>query len=184
MKTAPNLHRFATTALIAMALALTGCKTMAQAAPKADPLTVQKEIAIARINAEGVRTTALMKLADKTDSEFAHGLLAGLIVHGGGQAAAQSPVNINVPAERDWLDRTLQVGQFLLNPLDMVLDYRRDKRAQEHAADKYKLTLDALGGAQVNSYDFARDVNARKTEFFVLPPGAAPVETAAETPAE
>ena len=60
----------------------------------------------------------------------------------------------------------------------MVLDYRRDKRAQEHAAEKFKYTLDALGSAQVNSYDFARDVNNRKTEFFVLPAGAEPVDTA------
>lgn len=167
-------------AVVLIALTLPGCGAMAQSAPKADPLTVQKDIAVARINAEGVRTAGLLRLVEKTDSEFAKGLVAGLIASGA-NPAAQAPVNINVPQERDWLDRTLQVGQFLLNPLDMVLDYRRDKRAQEHAAEKYKYTLDALGTAQVNSYDFARDVNNRKTEFFVLPPGAEPVET---TPAE
>lgn len=179
MKTFFSLRRLASLAVIA--LALPGCGAMAQSAPKADPLTVQKEIAVARINAEGVRTAGLLRLAESTNSEFAKGLVAGLIASGSNAAAAQAPVNINVPQERDWLDRTLQVGQFLLNPLDMVLDYRRDKRAQEHAAEKFKYTLDALGSAQVNSYDFARDVNNRKTEFFVLPPGAEPVAT---TPAE
>ena len=177
MKTFASLRRIAAVALIALSLA--GCETMAQTAPKADPLTVQKEIAVARINAEGIRTAGLLRLVEKSDSEFAKGLVAGLIASGG-NPAAQAPVNINVPPERDWLDRTLQVGQFLLNPLDMVLDYRRDKRAQEHAAEKFKYTLDALGSAQVNSYDFARDVNNRKTDFFVLPAGAMHVS---ETPA-
>lgn len=182
MKPLRTIRRLAAIAMIA--LALTGCETFAQATPKADPLTVQKEIAVARINAEGVRTAGLLKLVEKTDSEFAKGLVAGLIASGG-NAAAQSPVSINVPQERDWLDRTLQVGQFLLNPLDMVLDYRRDKRAQQYSAEKYKVTLDALGTAQTNSYDFARDVNNRKTDFFVLPAGATPVaETPVETPAE
>lgn len=174
MKTLPRtLLHIAAAAMIA--LALPGCASQAQSAPKADPLTVQKEIAVARINAEGVRTAGLLKLVEKTDSEFAKGLVAGLIASGGSAAAAPAPVNLNVPPERDWLDRTLQVGQFLLNPLDMVLDYRRDKRAQQHSADQYKYTLDALGNAQAGGYDFSRDVLDRKTEFFVLPAGATAV---------
>jgi hypothetical protein len=166
-----------TAAAVALAaLFLPACSTTAgaPAAPKADALTVQKEIAVARINAEGVRAAGLLKLVEKTDSEFAKGLVAGLIATGG-NSAASAPVSINVPPERDWLDRALQVGHFLLNPLDMVLDYRREKRAQQHAAEKYKYTLDALGAAQSEGYSFASDVLDRTT------PAAEPVaEPAAE----
>lgn len=166
-----TLLQLAAAALIA--LALSGCATRAQSAPKVDPLTVQKEIAVARINAEGVRTAGLLKLVEKTDSEFAKGLVAGLIASGGNPAPASAPVSIHVPPERDWLDRTLQVGQFLLNPLDMVLEYRRDKRAQEHSAEKYRYTLDALGNAQAGGYEFSRHVLDHTTEA-VEPSAGAP----------
>jgi hypothetical protein len=156
------------TLLISAALLL-GCSLAQAQTQKVDALTAQKELMLAKINAEGIRITALVDLAKGTDDQFGKGLLAGIIASSG--KAAEADIEINVPQERDWLDRTLQVANAFLPWIQVRQNYQLQKEAGRQSLEKYKYTLDSQQRATDSAFDFANRVNEKKPEYVILPAG-------------
>lgn len=156
------------TCLLAAALLLGFSAAQAQT-QKVDALTAQKELMLAKINAEGIRITALVNLANGTTDQFGKGLLAGIIASSG--KAADADIEINVPQERDWIDRTLQVANAFLPWIQVRQNYQLQKEAGRQSLEKYKYTLDSQQRATDSAFDFANRVNEKNPEYVILPAG-------------
>lgn len=184
--------------LVALALALiAGCTTTP--AEEKDPLTLQAEIYKARLEHEKemvkVRAeadekfaVAMTKIALSTDSDFAKGMAAGAVGFrmAGGSAPAPAATNnappmFAIPQKRDWLDRTLQVGDFTLRALSLRYGYGLQKMQMTNDYNKYALTLgaiDQMANRGFNAASQGMEYLAEKPFFFSLPAGSQPVGTA------
>jgi len=184
--------------LVALALVLSaGCTTTP--AGEKDPLALQAEIYKARLEHEKemvkVRaeadekfTVAMTKIALSTDSDFAKGMAAGAVGFrvAGGNVGASAPANnaapmLALPQKRDWLDRTLQVGDFALRAVSLRYGYGLQKMQMTNDYNKYALTLDSLGTMADRGFGAASqgmEYLAEKPFFFSLPAGSQPVSTA------
>jgi len=184
--------------LVALALVLSaGCSTTP--AEGKDPLTIQaeiykarlkheKEMAKVRAEADEKFTVAMTKIALSTDSDFAKGMAAGAVGFrmAGGNVGAPAPANsappmLAIPQKRDWLDRTLQVGDFTLRAMSLRYGYGLQKMQITNDYNKYALTLGAIDQMANRGFGAASqgmEYLAEKPFFFSLPAGSQPVSTA------
>lgn len=192
------MKRLTTYCALALALVLSaGCTTTPT--EEKSPLEIQaemykarleheKEMAKVRAEADEKFTVAMTKMALSTDSDFAKGVAAGAIGFrmAGGSGAAPAPAANPVPAftiphKRDWLDRTLQVGDFTLRAMSLRYGYGLQKMQMTNDYNKYALTLDSLGAMADRGFGAASqgmEYLAEKPYFFSLPAGSQAVSPA------
>lgn len=189
-----------------VAIALAGCnaslpKTEAAATPPLMPaqaapkslVEMQHEADLKAMELENARVTALIRFADESKSDFAKGLVSGML--GGGQPGAglkapqrssfadlalrqqQHAAEVEIRraelAERSsWWNRGLQLFDRMVPVVDLTQNYRLRKRQMDINADQYKYTLDAFGSTQRDAYDFGTTVLEQGTYFFTAPLGS------------
>lgn len=196
-------------ATAAMSLLLAACETNptvkaeSQVPPVATAAQMPKtlvemefELEKARLQHETTQTMALIKFASESDSDFAKGMVAGMMGgakapaagqrQGGGflQAAmAQKQHEVAVALKREEIAAQNSFWNRGLQVFDRVIGYRQfrvgadlQRFGMQLNADQERYRLDNLYQVQQGSYDFAGKVIDKGPYFFSLPAGSQPVQ--------
>lgn len=154
------------------------------------------ELEKALLEHETVQTMALIKFASDSDSDFAKGMVAGIVGgakapgagrrQGGGflQAAmAQKQHESAVALKREEIAAQNSLWNRGLQVFDRVIGYRQYRAdvdlkrfGMQLNADQERYRLDNLYRVQQGSYDFAGKVVDKGPYFFSLPMGSQPVQ--------
>jgi len=149
-----------------------------------------------RLEHETVQTMALIKFASESDSDFAKGMVAGIVggakAPGAGQrqgggflqaAMAQKQHESAVALKREEIAAQNSLWNRGLQVFDRVIGYRQfrvgadlQRFGMQLNADQERYRLDNLYRVQQGSYDFAGKVVDKGPYFFSLPMGSQPVQ--------
>lgn len=196
-------------AAAAMSLLLAACETNptvkaeSQVPPVATAAQMPKtlvemefELEKKRLEHETVQTMALIKFASESDSDFAKGMVAGIV--GGAKAPAagqrqsggflqaamaqkQHEVAValkreEIAAQNSFWNRGLQVFDRVIGYRQYRADVDLKRFGMQLNADQERYRLDNLYRVQQGSYDFAGKVVDKGPYFFSLPMGSQPVQ--------
>lgn len=150
------------------------------------------ELRKAEIALQTTQTMAMIKFAAESNSPFAMGMVAGLY---GGKAQAAAPASggasfvqtimqdrrhqSEIELRKAELEERGSLWNKGLQVFDRVFDYRKfskglglQRHSMDIAADQYKFTVDALGGAQRDAYSFGTTVLDRGPLILQVPEGS------------
>lgn len=196
-------------AAAAMSLLLAACETNptvkaeSQVPPVATAAQMPKtlvemefELEKKRLEHETVQTMALIKFASESDSDFAKGMVAGIVggakAPGAGQrqgggflqaAMAQKQHESAVALKREEIAAQNSLWNRGLQVFDRVIGYRQYRSdvdlkrfGMRLNADQERYRMDSLYRVQQGSYDFAGKVVDKGPYFFSLPMGSQPLQ--------
>ncbi|MBQ0919075.1 hypothetical protein KBW71_11565 [Hydrogenophaga aromaticivorans] len=201
-------------ALVALStLALAACETNPAKPEPAKPVAaapastkslveMQYELDKAAMELETTRTMALIKFADQSGSDYAKGLVSG-IINGGAQAPAAAPrqsfVQVAQQQQRHAAEIELRTEELKernslwnkgLQVFDRAVGYRMFSKGldfqkyqldQNNAQQRY--TLDTVSNTSLSSQQAGYEFNSRIPYYFSLPAGSQGVAPVSATPA-